>query len=71
MGGGSGRTYGKDRRGRRLQGDEEKRTGRGEIRSLKELPPELGREINVCGEEMVPPLRVCNLPCIMKIDFSE
>ena len=59
MRGGSGRTYGKGRRGRRWQGDEERGTGRGEIRSVKELLPEVGREGNVCGEEMAPPLWSC------------
>ena len=61
MGGGSGWTYmyGKGRRGRRWQGDEERGTGRGEIRSVKELSPEVGREGNVWGEEMVPPLQSC------------
>ena len=43
-GGGSGRTYGKCRRGRRWQGDEERGTGRG----VRELSPEVGREGNVC-----------------------
>ena len=43
-GGGSGRTYGKGRRGRRWQRDEERGTGRG----VRELSPEVGREGNVC-----------------------
>ena len=61
MGGGSGRTYmyRKGRRGRRWQGDEERGTGRGEIRSVRELSPEVGREGNVWGEEMAPPLQSC------------
>ena len=53
MGGGSGRTYGKGRRGRRWQGDEERGTGQG----VRELSPEVGREGNVWGEEMAPPLQ--------------
>ena len=59
MGGGSWRTYGKGRRGRRWQGDEERGTGRGEIRSVRELSPEVGREGNVWGEEMAPPFQSC------------
>ena len=55
MGGGSGRTYGKGRRGRRWQGDEERGTGRG----VRELSPEVGREGNVWEEEMAPPLQSC------------
>ena len=51
MGGGSGRTYGKGRRGQRWQGDEEMGTGRG-VR-------EVGREGYVWGEEMAPPLQSC------------
>ena len=39
-GGGSGRTYGKGRRGRRWHGDWERCTGRGDIRSVRELTPE-------------------------------
>ena len=54
-----GRTYGKGRRGRRWQGDEERGMGRGEIRSVRELSPEVGREGNVWGEEMEPPLQSC------------
>ena len=45
MGGGSGRTYGKGRRGRRWQGDEERGTGRG----VRELSQRLG-EREMCGE---------------------
>ena len=65
IGGGSGRTYmyGKGRRGWRWQGDEEC-TGRGEIRSVRELTPEVGREGNVWGEEMAPPLQSCAL-CVL------
>ena len=44
MRGGSGRTYGKGRRGQRWQGDEERGTGRG----VRELSPEVEREM--CGE---------------------
>ena len=55
MGGGSGRTNGKGWRGRRWQGDEERGTGRG----VRELSPEVGREGNVWGEEMAPPLQLC------------
>ena len=40
---GVGGTYGKGRRGRRWQGDEERGTGRG----VRELSPEVGREGNV------------------------
>ena len=47
MGGGSGRTYGKGRRARRWLGDEERGTGLGEIRGVRELSPEVGREGNV------------------------
>ena len=39
-----GRTYGKGRRGRRWQGDEERGTGRG----VREISPEVGRKGNVC-----------------------
>ena len=55
MGGGSGRTYGKGWRGRRWQGGEERGTGRG----VREFSPEVGREGNVWGEEMAPPLQSC------------
>ena len=50
---------GKGGRGRRWQRDEERGTGRGEIRSVRELSPEVGREGNVWGEEMAPPLQSC------------
>ena len=38
MGGGSGRTYGKGRRGQRWHGDEERGTGR----DVRELSPVVG-----------------------------
>ena len=40
---------------RRGQGDKERGTGRG----VRELSPEVGREGNVWGEEMAPPLQSC------------
>ena len=55
MGGGSGRTYGKGWRGREWQGDEELGTGW----SVRVISPEIGRERNVWGEEMAPPLQSC------------
>ena len=75
-------TYGKGRRGQRWQGDEERGTGRGEIRYVRELSPEGGREGDVWVEEMAPPLQSCaqcvlligcgsSRSCIMEIDFSE
>ena len=57
--GGRRRTYGKGRRGQRWQWDEETGTGRGDIRSVRELSPEVGREGNVWGEKMAPPLLSC------------
>ena len=38
-----------------MAGEEERGTGRGEIRSVMELSPEVGREGNVWGEEMASP----------------
>ena len=60
MGGGSGRTYGKGRRGRRWHRDQDRGTGWG----VRELPPEVGREGNVWGEEMAPPIQSCAL-CVL------
>ena len=57
-GGGSGRTYGKGRRGRRWQRDEERGTGRG----VRELSPGWERGKCVCvwgGGEMAPSLQSC------------
>ena len=46
--------------GRRWQGDEERGAGWG----VRELFPEVGREGNVWGEEMAPPLQSCAL-CVL------
>ena len=59
MGGGSGRTYGKGRRGRRWQGMMKGAQERGTGRGVRELSSEVGREGNVWGAEMAPPLQSC------------